>query len=168
MRTETEKRAIWESGGGLAIKLNSRPFYGPCGICEGKICSEGGPQVMLVNCNAPVCRDCTRRYEPELVKLLAGEPDYYGECPTCWHNDGCRSVGRTHFFICHVHRVCWNIGDNLFSSPSWMDDTKEDWQGNIALLQGYTVIDEFHRPGSIQNKSVAICDSALVSEDIPF
>lgn len=167
MRTETEKRAIWESSGGLAIKLNSRPFNGPCGICEDMAGFAVGLEVVLGDCNAVVCRNCTRRYEPELAKLLAGEPDYYGECPTCWHNDGCRSVGKTHFFLCHVHRVCWNIGYNLFSPPSWMDDTKEDWQENIELLQGYTVIEEFHGPGSIQNKPVAV--GALVGpDDIPF
>ena len=122
---------------------------------------------MLRDCNALVCRNCARRYEPELMKLLAVEPNYYGDCPTCWHNDGYRNVRREHWFFCRIHRVCWHIGSNLFSA--WRDETEEIWQKNIKLLWGYTVIgEETHRPASMQNKSEAISDSVLGTEDISF
>ncbi len=82
MRTETERKAIWQSHGGLAIKLNELSFNGPCGICGDRTDFVAGPEVMLGDSNALVCRNCARRYEPEIVKLLAVEPNYYGDCPT--------------------------------------------------------------------------------------
>ena len=167
MRTETERKVIWQSHGGLAIKLNNRPFNGPCGICEDMADFVAGPEVMLGDCNEVVCRNCTRRYEPELAKYLAGEPDHFGDCPTCWHNDGFCDVGRDHWFFCRIHRFCWNVGSNLFSA--WRDETEEIWQKNREMLQGYAVIEEeTYRTKNMPNKPVAVSASVVGPENIPF
>ncbi len=121
---------------------------------------------MLGDCDALVCRNCARRYEPELVKRLAGEPNYFGDCPTCWHNDGYLNVRSNHWFLCRIHRVCWPAGSNLFSA--WRDETEEIWQKNRDLLQGFAVIEEPYRPESMQNKSRAMRDSRLGPEEIWF
>ena len=41
--------------------------------------------------------------------------DYFGGCPGCTLNNGHLNVGRTHWIVCHKHRVRWCVGSNLFS-----------------------------------------------------
>lgn len=49
---------------------------------------------------------------------------YFGVCPKCLKNDGCVNVGRSHWFYCKEHRVCWCVGSNLFSS--WRYETEAE------------------------------------------
>jgi hypothetical protein len=42
--------------------------------------------------------------------------DHFGVCPHCRKNDGFINVGRAHLFMCHEHKVCWWVGENLFDS----------------------------------------------------
>jgi hypothetical protein len=61
--------------------------------------------------------------------------NYFGRCPHCACGEDQShyvNVGRSHFFVCDVHRTFWWIGSNLFSS--WRDETEEDWRRNAALL----------------------------------
>lgn len=60
---------------------------------------------------------------------------YFGVCPTCELTDGYLNVGRAHFFVCHVHRVRWLIGDNLFSS--WRFLSPDEWQANWDQIKEY-------------------------------
>ena len=39
----------------------------------------------------------------------------FGNCPQCHKTNGCYSVGRDHWYVCHTHRTKWYIGSNLFS-----------------------------------------------------
>lgn len=79
---------------------------------------------------------------------LAGdtsEDDFrFGACPECKEQDtSCYlNIGKDHWFLCDKHRVCWNIGYNLFSS--WQEETKEDWERNRQKLKDYRVVEPWH------------------------
>lgn len=66
---------------------------------------------------------------------------FFGGCPRCGnsHNDGYLNVGRLHWFICHVHRVKWCRGENLFSS--WRLESEVDWQENFNRLNHYIEVE---------------------------
>jgi len=70
--------------------------------------------------------------------------DYFGVCPTCGKNDGYLNVGKTHWFVCHEHKVRWNVGSNLFSS--WRHEDEETWHRNAEDIRGYTEITEVRPP----------------------
>ena len=70
----------------------------------------------------------------------SAEPDYFGGCPTCGdgQNDGLYNVNRFHWLVCHIHRLRWCIGENLFSC--WKSETPADWRENWKLVGGYQEI----------------------------
>jgi hypothetical protein len=62
--------------------------------------------------------------------------DYFGGCPRCGNNDGCTSIGRSHWYFCKAHRTKWCVGSNLFSS--WRDQTvDEQRRAYTAIGLGY-------------------------------
>ena len=67
------------------------------------------------------------------------EVDYFGGCPFCRRNDGCLNVHRDHWFVCHLHRVKWCVGSNLFSA--WRHESKTTWTANAELLAGYVEVE---------------------------
>jgi len=71
--------------------------------------------------------------------LQVPDPPAFGDCPQCGRNDGYLNDGRDHWCICHVHKVKWYMGTNLFSS--WTLETEETRNKNKALLSGYTEVD---------------------------
>ena len=64
---------------------------------------------------------------------------YFGGCPTCGLNDGCFSIGRDHWFVCHQHKTKWWIGSNLFSS--WRELTEEEHTRNYYRLCDYREVE---------------------------
>ncbi|MGO6706004.1 hypothetical protein [Rhizobium leguminosarum] len=70
--------------------------------------------------------------------------DYRGLCPICHRNDGMLNVGKTHWTVCHTHKVRWSIGTNLFSG--WRYETEEDWERNSKLLSAYEDVAPFFYP----------------------
>ena len=143
MRSATERKDILRSHGGLTIKCHNGPVNDLCPVCGEGTRFFGGPELTLADCDLLVCHDCVRRYEPELIKLLAGEPACPGECPVCWHHDGCLMVGRSEWAICRIHRVCWNVGSNLYDYR--IQQTEETRLKNAKLLKSYQVIQGFFR-----------------------
>jgi hypothetical protein len=75
----------------------------------------------------------------EIVTLRRVEVDYFGGCPKCGQNDGCFTVDRDHWHVCHEHRVKWWIGSNLFSC--WRKMSADDFARNAAMLAGYRAVD---------------------------
>ena len=78
---------------------------------------------------------------PEFVSThscLLGE-DHFGGCPICGCCDTCLNIGRSHWYVCHQHKVRWNVGENLFSS--WRNETEDDWQRNWMQIGEYKNID---------------------------
>jgi hypothetical protein len=69
-----------------------------------------------------------------------GDAYYFGWCPECGRNDGYLNVGRTHWFVCHAHRVRWNIGSNLFSS--WRFEDGSTWDRNWNLIHTYREVSD--------------------------
>jgi hypothetical protein len=62
---------------------------------------------------------------------------HFGKCPGCHaasQPDAAvnYNIGRTHWFACAEHRVCWCVGSNLFSG--WKEETPEQWEANAAFL----------------------------------
>ena len=66
--------------------------------------------------------------------------DHFGVCPACGVGGHVLNVGRTHWFYCEEHEVCWCVGSNLFSS--WRDESEETWRANEERLRGYRVVYE--------------------------
>jgi hypothetical protein len=58
---------------------------------------------------------------------------YFGACPECGDTNGYLNVGRSHWFVCDIHRTRWCAGSNLFSS--WLDEDDEVWAANVKLLE---------------------------------
>lgn len=69
-------------------------------------------------------------------------PVFGGYCPECGRSDGILNVGREHWGRCSRHRVCWLVGENLFSS--WKDEGPETWRANVAKMAGFVVVDTTH------------------------
>jgi hypothetical protein len=61
--------------------------------------------------------------------------DYFGLCPYCGKTDGCHSVGRDHWYVCHEHKTKWLIGSNLFST--WRDLTEDERRRNRRIFDEY-------------------------------
>ena len=73
-------------------------------------------------------------------------PDF-GACPRCGRNDGYLNVGRSHWFVCHEHKLKWWVGANLFSS--WKQETPRRWHRNWERLHGYEeVLADEQGPGA--------------------
>ena len=70
----------------------------------------------------------------------SGAPDYFGDCPKCEHrgNDGYLNIGREHWILCHIHRLKWCVGENLFSS--WRRETRDNWEDNHRRIARYRKI----------------------------
>jgi hypothetical protein len=65
--------------------------------------------------------------------------DYFGVCPICQRQNGCRSIGRDHWFVCDTHKMKWWVGSNLFSS--WRDQTEEELRANMDKLARYREVE---------------------------
>ena len=74
---------------------------------------------------------------PEAIRGPGNE--FSGGCPVCGFTDGYLNVGRAHYFVCHVHRIRWHRGDNLFSSWRW--ESHADWESNWRQIAVYTEVD---------------------------
>ena len=66
--------------------------------------------------------------------------DHFGVCDVCGKTDGCRNIGRVHWFFCAAHPRKWCVGSNLFSG--WQSETENDWSRNQETLQDFV---EIHR-----------------------
>jgi len=62
----------------------------------------------------------------------------WGLCPYCGKTDGCHSVGRDHWYVCHEHKTKWCIGSNLFSS--WRDLTEDERRRNRRVFDEYRTV----------------------------
>jgi hypothetical protein len=60
---------------------------------------------------------------------------HFGSCPHCHKTNGCYSVGRDHWYVCHTHRTNWWVGSNLFSS--WRDLSEQHMLANAYMVGGY-------------------------------
>jgi hypothetical protein len=75
----------------------------------------------------------------DIVTLRRITVDYWGGCPQCGQHDGCFSVERDHWYVCHAHRVKWCIGSNLFSV--WRVLSADDFARNAAMLAGFRCVE---------------------------
>lgn len=73
------------------------------------------------------------------LPTAAWRDDHFGGCPICRRTNGCRSIGRDHWYVCHAHRTKWWVGSNLFSS--WRDLTPEQRFANADRLAGYREVE---------------------------
>jgi hypothetical protein len=64
------------------------------------------------------------RWRELVVENVEDDAEFFGACPECGYNDGYTNVGRSHWFFCRKHKVCWCVGANLFSS--WRHETEEE------------------------------------------
>ena len=64
--------------------------------------------------------------------------DYFGGCPTCGVHDGALSVGPDHWFVCHMHRVKWSGGSNVFDS--WKEQDAMTFRINAVKLSRYAEV----------------------------
>lgn len=67
--------------------------------------------------------------------------DEFGVCPLCCSQHERLNIQRSHWFVCHAHRVCWCPGENLFSD--WRQESERDWQANVRRLKKYRMVEPF-------------------------
>lgn len=60
------------------------------------------------------------------------QASYFGVCPECGSADAIINVERTHWCVCHTHKIAWGIGDNLFTAWTTTDPTI--WRANNYFL----------------------------------
>lgn len=79
-----------------------------------------------------------RTPEPETPEV-----DYWGVCPTCHKNNGYINVGRSHWFFCKEHKVCWCAGIGLFSPAD--DETLKTQEAvyNELGMQNYKEVEPY-------------------------
>lgn len=70
--------------------------------------------------------------------------DFNGLCPVCKSAPLIRNIHKTHVAACDKHRVCWNVGWNLFSS--WQHEDEQTWRENAALLETYREVEPYYFP----------------------
>lgn len=80
--------------------------------------------------------------------------EYFGVCPECKKPGICLNVGREHWFVCYEHKLTWHVGSNLFSH--WKEESEELHKKNTILLEGYTVIEEYHEEEEEEEKEVKL------------
>ena len=78
------------------------------------------------------------------VGVFGKESNHFGVCPVCYTDDGFLNINRVHLFVCHDHKVFWDVGSNLFSC--WREESEKDWERNAERLAGYKEIEGCH-PG---------------------
>src|SRR5262249_31995479 len=78
--------------------------------------------------------------EPRSATVFYDEEDaYFGACSECGHAL-CINVGRMHWMYCPQHKVCWWVGENLFSS--WKYQNLEEQMESLEELKGCMVIED--------------------------
>jgi hypothetical protein len=91
---------------------------------------------------------------------------FFGTCPHCLNHDGYLNVNRVHYFKCDEHRTYWIFGDNIFSG--WREETEEQWQANIALLETFREVEPIHpRPIPERQRDIDELES-LFRPSLPF
>lgn len=68
------------------------------------------------------------------------EPNYWGDCPTCYKTDGYINVGPGHWFICIQHKAMWYIGSNLFSEAKLETEEEQREVWNNLGMDDYTKV----------------------------
>ena len=86
-----------------------------------------------------MCNQANKKKKSYVFDMDLDGDDYFGVCPVCGKTDGCLNVNRSHWFVCHKHKIAWNVGDNLFSA--WRREDEATWQENDKLLRTYQIID---------------------------
>ena len=87
--------------------------------------------------------DATVTAFPEPKPELEG--GYWGLCPRCRQNDGCFTVGKDHWYVCHQHLTRWWVGANLFST-SWQDMSELEREREEVGLARYREVEPWHHP----------------------
>ena len=75
---------------------------------------------------------------------VATTDEYFGGCPTCGKCEAVLNIERTHWHVCHTHKVKWCVGSNLFSS--WRDEDETVWSQNAEVLKGYDEVEPIRSP----------------------
>ena len=70
--------------------------------------------------------------------------DHFGLCPVCRQPGTHLNIHRDNLVACHDHKVCWKVGENLFSS--WRDEDPEVWHANWKLLKDYNWVTPQYHP----------------------
>lgn len=68
----------------------------------------------------------------------------FGGCPKCGKCNEYLNYRRSHWFICLEHRLCWQAGENLFST--WRHESPEDWERNAVILRTCQVVEPAYEP----------------------
>jgi hypothetical protein len=96
------------------------------------------------------------------IATLPWMDDHFGNCPHCHKTDGCYSVERDDWYVCHTHRTKWLIGSNLFSS--WRDMREQDFLANAYRLAGYREVKPW-LPDNAQMQRLRLVDGTQHGPD---
>jgi len=80
----------------------------------------------------------------KVITFPAG--DSSGDCPKCGRNDGFLNVHKTHWMICHKHRLRWLLSWNLYDS--WRHEDESVWLKNSYVLERYHRVEPKYRLSS--------------------
>lgn len=107
------------------------------------------------------------------IRLLSrwdSHETFCGRCPKCLREVSYVNVGRVHWGFCERHKLRWIIGVNLFSS--WHDETENDWQRNLAILDTAEDVRPYFPPATlVQTIKCAFGRAAMPVDDgegVPF
>src|SRR4028118_1791599 len=64
---------------------------------------------------------------------------YFGRCPECDSLGEKLNINQDHWFVCHEHKVKWNVGSNSMSD--WQVESTEMWEQNEAALSEYREVE---------------------------
>jgi hypothetical protein len=88
--------------------------------------------------------------------------EHFGVCPTCRKTDGFLNVNNSHWFVCDEHKVCWLVGENLFSN--WREESEADWKRNREKLEAYKVVEPAQFSDALLEANAADALRAVQSE----
>jgi hypothetical protein len=89
----------------------------------------------------------------------------FGNCPQCHKTNGCYSVGRDHWYVCHTHRTKWYIGSNLFSC--WRGMSEQCVLANAYMLAGYRKVEPW-LPDDVQERLERELRANADEDECPF
>lgn len=70
--------------------------------------------------------------------------DHFGLCPKCKSMTTILNIERSHFAVCHKHKVAWHVGWNLLDA--WRHENDDTWRKNVKILETYQPVTPYFYP----------------------
>jgi hypothetical protein len=119
-----------------------------CVLCDSSAAIENGNEIYHSTSGHIICVKCGESIDKVIADLASGKTElpegyYYGDCPKWGIAEKRLNVARSHFMVCHTHKLFWSIGSKQFSD--YLDETEDIWERNVEVLSQYREVECWNR-----------------------